>query len=163
MISGLKGRAAIAAFAVFSLTACQTDEMVRSVNPMLQGEESRVLRQAFSGATLVHPSRAVSHALCPGDTTARRSEVVFSPAGTYEAFMICETPRGDADPIAIFDGSWNIRGNEYCENTFRIMGQPASEANRAVRCHEASVSGDLLRYGTGTYRRVAENRYLRIN
>lgn len=145
--------------AVLGLGACQMDEMVTSVNPIFQSDQSRELREVFGNATLVHKWQAGQHRACEPQSTSRRSVIEYSTNGTYKAYLECRGAAGTSPLRMVFEGSWNIRGDQYCENITRLGGDRPPPELREVRCLPAAVSENTITRRGTVFRAVSSNRY----
>lgn len=145
-------RAVAVGLGFLGLAACQVDKLVTSPAPIFQSEETRALRAAYSGATLIGPWQTDQGSTC-------RSVNVYDPNGTYRSNVQCREGGGVGPALLAMEGSWNIREQQYCENFHRVMGQPATPGQRQTRCFPASVSGDTITSYGVTYRAIGNNRY----
>ena len=135
---------AISGFAAL-LMACQPEARLTSINPLLQSEESRALREAFSGLSLqFKPEESPGYKDCVVTVT-------FYKNGNHRRETRCKTVvaldktwrrMGATGGIQVADGSWTVRDEEICYNFFSFDGVPSPDANDEAKCFPASISGN---------------------
>jgi hypothetical protein len=121
----------------FALMACQTDQQLTSVNPVLQSSESRDLRQKISGSTATFPGDdseiarncTISYAFARNGSLLRK---VNCRSLLQDSVYFTKIAGGGGTQSA--EGSWTIRDNQLCYNIFRINGYETNETMRKAVC-----------------------------
>ena len=123
-------KAGVFAFVAVALSACQTDHMVTSLNPLLQSSDARELRQQLSGSTLEYTTEGCI------------STVEYARNGSTRGQQLCERP-GAAPVTATTVGTWTVREDQLCVNTQTHNGERLSrDMQRMEICARIAIDGD---------------------
>ncbi|MCC5987675.1 MAG: hypothetical protein JJT95_08335 [Pararhodobacter sp.] len=123
-------RAGLLPAIALALSACQSDHLVTSVNPIFQSAESNELRRQISGSTLEYTS-----ARCV-------ATVEYARNGARRGLTRCNGTGATPTTLTTV-GTWNVRGNALCWNTQIRNGERLSrEEQREEICGRPVIDGD---------------------